>query len=224
MRMKNKITVSLVGFALALCGAAIPALAVPIVELKAQGSYPDPHDITVTPGTNVRLEYTISSADRLGYFQNTVSAIGIGQTDISATKVGTWWGSQQATQLRFNYRPTLGTYILLGECTASSPPFSYSSPSEVSLAFLDVVAPDTGSATIDLLSLGGPVSPINMWVWVNPSDFNDFGEIEVDTANSRPRVTIRVGGGQPDYIPEPASVLLLSCGLGALAYRRRRRA
>ena len=204
----------------ALCAAPPPACGLPVVKLeavKAVGGYADPHEITVDPGTPVRLVYTISYAENLTYFQNNVTVIG-DTASIDATDAGTWWGDQLTTSLDFWPQAGTGMYILLGETAPVGAPYSYSDPDEVSLAFIDLT-PLSDTVVIDLLSLADPYA-VNMWLWCHPDDPADDGELLIDLANSNPVVTIHVG--HEDVIPEPTSLLLLTLGHTASCLRRRR--
>jgi len=221
--------------AVTLCAGTVPAFGLPIVELKADGPYPNPHDITVAPGTPVRLEYTLSDPDHFGHpddplslliFQNNLSVTGDTTVDpgppphpdLTATHAGTWWGAQSGTSLKLQYQAASGMFILLGEAGpfGMGPPIPLPDVNEVSLASVNVV-PLSGTVTVDLLSLGDPVA-INLWLTGDSPP-----RMAVDLVNSLPVVTIRVGD-QQDVIPEPASALLLALGLGRVWLRRRRRA
>jgi len=201
---------------MALCVGVLPALALPIVELKAVGSYPNPHDITVSPGTPVRLVYTISSATDLTDFQNRITITG-DFTAVSGTAAGTWWGAQLTTSFYWNYQPTVSMYNALG--FASMPPYSYSKADEASLAFIDLT-PVAGTVVVDLTSLSNP-KRINIWESCDPVLGYPAVAMGVDLANSHPVVTIHT---ESPVIPEPVSAMLLALGIGGICLRRRRRA
>ena len=206
---------------LLLWAAAQQARGLPIVELEALGLHADPHNITVAPGTPVRLVYTLSYADNLSLFQNNLTVIGDPATiaTIDATDAATWWGDpQKTTTLSFSDQAGTGMYIFYGETSLSDAPYSYSDPDEVSLAFIDLTA--FADTVVDLLSLADP-DAVNMWLWCEPDDPATGGELLIDLANSAPIVTIHVA--HETIIPEPASVLLLTLGLAATRLRRRRR-
>ena len=197
-----------------LCAAAQQARGLPVVELKTIGGS---HEITVDPGTPVRLVYTISYAENLSLFQNNVTVIG-DAANIDGTDAATWWGDQQTTSLSFSDQAGTDMYILLGETSLFEAPYSYSDPDEVSLAFIDLT-PLSGTVVVDLLSLADPYA-VNMWLWCDPDDPAVGGELPIDLDNSNPVVTIHVG--HEDVIPEPASVVLLALGVTASCLRRRR--
>jgi len=205
---------------LLLWAAAQQARGLPIVELEALGLHADPHNITVAPGTPVRLVYTLSYADNLSLFQNNLTVIGDPATiaTIDATDAATWWGEPSTNTLSFSPQPATDMHILLGETSMDDPPYSYSDPDEVILAFIDLTA--FADTVVDLLSLADP-DAVNMWLWCEPDDPATGGELLIDLANSRPLVTIHVA--HDSVIPEPATVLLLALGLGATRLRRRRR-
>ena len=176
--------------AVLLTGGA--ACALPIVELAALGDFDNPHDITVLPGSTVRLVYTISQADDwLHRFQNDLTVAG-DYSGLSATADGTWWGAQTDTTL--SLAAVAGGYQrLAGQAPVppDAPPYSFLSSGEAVLAFIDLTA-DSGDLVIDLLSAAaGPPEPDNEWVGCAQDDAGTTWDIAIDLASSATQVIVR---------------------------------
>ena len=176
------------------------ALALPTVELKAVGSFDDPHEITVAPGTTVRLAYTISMVADLNAFQNDLTVTG-DYTGLSVTADGTWWGAQPDTALSLTYLSVTEYWRLMGVVNIPplDPPFAFSSTTKASLAFIDIT-PQGGDVVIDLLSLAGNgtgFDPEHVWWGADPDDMDPMWAIDVDLANSLPQVVIHTATDGP---------------------------
>ncbi|MFC1806235.1 hypothetical protein ACFL09_04555, partial [Planctomycetota bacterium] len=179
--------------------------ALPIVKLEADGTFPNVHEIYVTPGTAVRLVYSISEVTDLNAFQNDMTITG-DFTGLSVTDAGTWWGAQPDTAVSLQAPGVTGYHLLVGEVVVPppDPPFAFTSATEATLAYIDIT-PQSGQVVVDLLSLlgnGSGFGAVNMWWGADPADMDPMWDIDIDLDNSLPKVTINTTlfGASPDTV------------------------
>jgi hypothetical protein len=161
-----------------------------LVELRAEGAYADPHDITVSVGDTVTLVYEVSGiADLTGWQDDFI--ISGPATALGVVTGASWWETVSVnTGLSVddtdpNRLRVLGTNALL------SPPYAYTpDPAGSSLVELVFECLDIGDVTVD-----GLARP--QFLLGNPETGQVISEFSIDQASNAHVVIHQLDDGQP---------------------------
>ncbi|MFW6107317.1 MAG: PEP-CTERM sorting domain-containing protein [bacterium] len=158
------------------------------VELKAQGDFVDPHEITVGVGDRVVLLYEVSNAIDLAYFQDDFE-MSPATSPLSLHTGASWWESQPNVQANSLADRGGGVHRLVGEASQRVPPFAHSTVEPNSLAVLEFTCPQPGDVVVSGLRYP--------YFFATDVDGNPIGEIEIDRSFSDATVLIHQVEQQP---------------------------
>jgi hypothetical protein len=149
--------------------------------LRAEGTYADPHEITVNVGETVTLVYEVSGIADMNSWQDQFGISGPA-TELGILTGASWWELLSANTGYATSIPAPGVLRILGTNSLITPPYAYTPDAGgSSLAVLQFECLDVGDVTVDGLLLAEflPGDPVTGQVIPPPFDISQLSNAHV---------------------------------------------